>query len=98
MSVSLYDHAAIEEYLTFMTQELAHQEEVAQNMLTHSGVLADNTRGSAADAHAETSHQANLISLKGQEVIQQIHDATHSAHEGAQTTDLTSMQALTAGF
>lgn len=98
MSNSLYNHAAIEEYLGYMTQSIAHQEEVAHNLLTQAGVLADHTRGGAADAHEETSHQADVISMKGREVIQEIHNATHSAHEGASQTDMDGAQNLTASF
>lgn len=98
MSQSTYNHAEILDFAAFMETNNAEIEETAHQLLTLSGVVADNTSGAAADAHAETAHHADQISQKGREVVAELRTHTMNAQETAQGHDGDGMQALTGGF
>src|SRR5690625_141007 len=88
MSKTYYNIPGCEELEAFLTSSLSHVEDKAAELLSSGGVIADGTRGSAAEAHGETTQITDQISGKAQDVIAMIHGVVKTAKEETISTDM----------
>lgn len=87
MSKSYYNLAGIEELESGTLSSAAHIEDIAHQMQSTAGLIADGTLGSAADAHSESAHIQQQVSAKLHEVQNLIQQVTAQAKESAMQND-----------
>lgn len=83
-----YNLPEVESLEQFVGQTMAHIEESKTELLTQAGIIADGTRGQAADTHAETAQLADQVSEKAMEVTNLLQTATQQARESSIETDV----------
>lgn len=81
MAKTYYNLPEVEALEAFAEGQIAALEESAQTLLAHGGIIADGTRGTAADSHEETAAISDQVSTKAREVITMVRGATSDARE-----------------
>lgn len=81
MAKTYYNLPEVEALESFAEAQIAALEESASTLLTQSGIIADGTRGAAADSHEETAAISDQVSAKAREVVALVRQATTEARE-----------------
>jgi len=81
MSKTYYNLPEVEALESFAEAQVAAIEESAATLRSQSDIIADGTRGAAADSSEETAQISAQVSAKAQEVVMMIRGATQQARE-----------------
>ena len=81
MAKTYYNLPEVEALESFAEGQIAALEESAQTRLAQSGIIADGTRGAAADSHKKTAAISDQVSAKAREVVALVRQATTEARE-----------------
>lgn len=87
MSKTYYNLAGVEDLEQFTNTTRVQIEESASALLTQAGIIADGTRGFAADSHQETAMLADQVSAKAAEVTAMVQHAVQEARNATMDVD-----------